>query len=487
MCSYHFAWNNTLKTPLFDQEKQYLFAHITTEKAPLAILWRDSTGNIVRANLEAARLFQYSQDELVGMNITDIDALYDAKMLHESWLELRRKGVRIFESIHKRRDGSLFPSAVMTVIFTFEEKQYSCTFIQDITERKEGEQKLRQALAELEEAKQQLTRENFYLKEEVDQSHKLREIVGTSKALKEVLLRIKQVAKTKATVLILGETGTGKELIARDIHELSGRRSKPLIKINCATLPANLIESELFGHEKGAFTGAVSAKSGKFELADQGTLFLDEIGEMPLELQAKLLRVLQEGEVERLGSEQTKQVDVRIIAATNRDLKKSVENGLFREDLYYRLNVFPIICPPLRNRKEDIPLLTEHFVRKFAAEIGRKIDHIPKGEIEKLISYHWPGNLRELQNIIERSVITSMDGVFRLESWFNPAMEQSAIHPGPLISLEENERTHILRALEATDWRVSGEKGAARILQINAQTLTSRMKKLGIHRRGIKQ
>ena len=473
-----------MKTPFFDLEKQYLFAHITTEKAPLGIIWRDSTGNIVRANLEIARLLQYSQNELVGMNITDIDAEYDAKMVHESWLELREKGVRIFESTHKRKDGTLFPSAVMTVIFTFDEKQYSCTFIQDITERKEAEQKLRVVLSELEEAKQQLTRENFYLKEEIDQSSKLREIIGNSSALKEVLLRIKQVAKTKATVLILGETGTGKELFARDIHEASGRRTKPMIKINCATLPANLIESELFGHEKGAFTGAISAKAGKFELADKGTLFLDEIGEMPLELQAKLLRVLQEGEFERLGSEQTKRVDVRIIAATNRDLKRSVENGVFREDLYYRLNVFPILCPPLRHRKEDIPLLTEHFVGKFAAEIGRKIDHIPKEEIEKLINHHWPGNLRELQNIVERSVITSVDGVFKLESWFNPAFEQPAAPPGSIISLEENERSHILRALETTNWRVSGEKGAALILRINAQTLTSRMKKLGIHRKG---
>ncbi len=350
----------------------------------------------------------------------------------------------------------------------------------DITEKKGTELKLHQTLAELEEAKQQLTIENVYLKEEIGQTYNSHNIVGSSPVLKDVLMRVRQVANTRATVLILGETGTGKELIARAIHESSDRQSRPLVKVNCATLPATLIESELFGHEKGAFTGATTSKAGRFELADKGTIFLDEIGEMPLDLQAKLLRVLQEGEFERLGSEQTKRVDVRIIAATNRDLHKLSANGEFRLDLYYRLNVFPIICPLLRKRKEDIPLLAEYFVKKFAGEIGRRIVEIPEEEIGKLISHHWPGNLREFQNIIESSVITSMDGVFRLESWFKPSGVPTAGSSGGIASMEENERSHIISALEATDCRVSGEKGAAKILDMNAQTLTSRIKKLGI-------
>jgi len=465
----------------FDQSVEHLFSHITTEKAPVGILWHDRAGNLVRWNQEAARLLGYPQDELSGLTVFDIDAVFDVKMLNELWDKVFSEGVAFFESTQKRKDGSLYPAELVTVMFTFDEQEYSCTFFLDVTKRKKAEQKLHQALAELEEAKQQLTRENVYLKEEIGQSYNSHNIIGDSKALNEVLVRVNQVAKTKATVLLLGETGTGKELIARAIHESSDRQSKPLVKVNCATLPATLIESELFGHEKGAFTGAITSKAGKFELADKGTLFLDEIGEMPLELQAKLLRVLQDGEFERLGSEQTKRVDVRIIAATNRELKKLSTVGKFREDLYYRLNVFLILCPPLRNRKEDIPLLLSYFVRKFAKEIGRKITVIPDEEIQKLISYDWPGNLREFQNIIESSVITSMNGVFTLETWFNPSGTQ-ATSSQTITSLEDNERAHIIRALEATEWKVSGEKGAAEILEMNPQTLTSRMKKLGIKR-----
>ncbi|MBE9535263.1 MAG: sigma 54-interacting transcriptional regulator [Proteobacteria bacterium] len=465
----------------FDQKTEHLFSHITTEKAPVGILWHDRMGNLVRWNREAACLLGYPQEGLSGLTVFDIDAVFDMKMLNELWDKVFTEGVSSFESTQKRKDGSLYPAELVTVIFTFDEQEYSCTFFRDVTERKKVEQKLHQTLAELEEAKQQLTQENVYLKEEIGQTYNSHNIIGASKALNEVLTRVNQVAKTKATVLLLGETGTGKELIARAIHESSDRQSKPLIKVNCATLPAGLIESELFGHEKGAFTGAITSKAGKFELADKGTLFLDEIGEMPLELQAKLLRVLQEGELERLGSEQTKRVDVRIIAATNRELKKLSATGKFREDLYYRLNVFLILCPPLRKRKEDIPQLLLYFVKKFASEIGRKITVIPDDEIQKLISYDWPGNLREFQNIIESSVITSMNGVFTLESWFNPPGTQ-ATSSKTITSLEDNERAHIIRALEATEWKVSGEKGAAGILEMNPQTLTSRMKKLGIKR-----
>jgi len=277
--------------------------------------------------------------------------------------------------------------------------------------------------------------------------------------------------------LILGETGTGKELLVRAVHNLSERRERPLVKVNCAALPANLIESELFGHDRGAFTGALSRKIGRFELANDGTIFLDEIGDLPLELQAKLLRVLQEGEFERLGSSSTIKVDVRIIAATNRELKKAVESGHFREDLYYRLNVFPIICLPLRERKEDIPLLVRYFSEKFGAKVGRQIESINPNVMDALIAYDWPGNVRELENIIERAVIISRNKL-ELGDWIPSRTKTLASKT--LFTLEENERQHILEALELTGWRVSGEKGAAKILGINPSTLDSRMRKLAI-------
>lgn len=466
----------------FEPEKQHRFAHITTEKAPFGILWHDWAGNFVRVNVEATRLLGYSREELVTKQVFDIDTIFNLQMMRDLWVKIHREGAHHFESIQRRKDGSVYPAELVTVIFTFDEKEYACTFFRDVTEKKGREKELRQALTELEEAKRQLTRENIYLKEELGQTYNSHQIIGESKVLKAVLQRVEQVAKTKASVLILGETGTGKELIARAIHDLSDRRSKSLVKVNCAALPATLIESELFGHEKGAFTGATAAKAGKFELADKGTIFLDEIGEMPLELQAKFLRVLQGGEFERLGSQRSQQVDVRVIAATNRNLESLINEGGFREDLYYRLNVFPIICPPLRNRKEDIPELADHFIKKYSSEIGRKIEIVPKEEIEKLVDYHWPGNLREFQNIIESSVITSMGGVFRLESSFNLSGKQSAAGSMAGGTLAEVERSHIVRVLDATGWRVSGDKGAARILGMNDQTLTSRMKKLGIRR-----
>jgi len=287
-----------------------------------------------------------------------------------------------------------------------------------------------------------------------------------------------QVASTNATVLILGETGTGKELFVRAIHSISNRKDRPIVKVNCAALPANLIESELFGHEKGAFTGALSRKIGRFELADDGTIFLDEIGDLPMELQVKLLRVLQEGEFERLGNTKTFKIDVRIIAATNRNLKQAIETGKFREDLYYRLNVFPIKIPPLRERKDDIPLLIKHFSDKFGKSVGKNIESVDQKVMDSLLDYDWPGNVRELENIIERAVIISKSRSLQLGDWVpsNTKIPSSK----SLVTLEENERTYILEALELTGGRVSGVKGAAMILGINASTLDSRMRKLGI-------
>jgi formate hydrogenlyase transcriptional activator len=319
---------------------------------------------------------------------------------------------------------------------------------------------------------------NLYLQEEVRAAHNSKELVGASPALSEVMKMVKCVAGTDATVLVTGETGTGKELIARLIHALSGRKDKALVKLDCTTIPANLAESELFGHEKGAFTGALSRKLGRFELADGGTLFLDEIGELPLDLQAKLLRMLQEGEFERVGGTRTLTANVRVVAATHRDLAELCRQGRFRTDLFYRLHVFPIAIPPLRERREDIPLLVRHFTQTYAAKLGKKITTIPERMIAALCGYAWPGNIRELEHIIERAVILTqgaeiafVDGFHQLDTSHEPSL---------FATLEEVERAHILQVLEATAWRISGERGAAQRLGLPPTTLRSRMEKLGI-------
>ena len=306
------------------------------------------------------------------------------------------------------------------------------------------------------------------------------QIIGNSPALELALEQVEQVAPTDSTVLIQGETGTGKELIARAIHNLSSRCGRPFIKLNCAAIPFDLLESELFGHEKGAFTGAIAQKVGRFELADKGTLFLDEVGDIPLALQPKLLRVLQEQEFERLGSGRTHQVDVRLVAATHRNLVDMVKRGEFRSDLYYRLNVFPVPLPPLRARREDIPALVEHFVDVYARRMGKQIEHIPPETISALVSYQWPGNIRELQNFIERSVIVSSGNVLLppLAS-LQSAVEAESLAP---ITLEDAERDHIRKTLEQTRWVVSGPNGAAARLGIKRSTLYFRMQKLGISR-----
>ncbi|MBT8380054.1 MAG: sigma 54-interacting transcriptional regulator [Ignavibacteria bacterium] len=349
-----------------------------------------------------------------------------------------------------------------------------------VAERTEAAQKLQSALAEVEVLKNRLHDENIYLQSEIKVEHNFENIISTSDKFNKVLGSVEQVASTDSTVLILGETGTGKELLARAIHSIGKRSNRPLVKVNCATLPENLIESELFGHEKGAFTGATSRKIGRFELAAAGTIFLDEIGELPLGLQTKLLRVLQEGEFERLGDPKTIQVDVRVIAATNRELEKEIKAGNFREDLFYRLNVFPIEIPPLRERKEDIPLLVKHFLKKYNAKAGKTVEIISKDTMEKLLSYPWPGNVRELENIIERAVITSTGNKIILGDWLSQAdLLQSKLK---ILPLEEMEKNYIIEVLETTQWKVSGEKGAAKVLDINPQTLVSRMKKLGIQK-----
>jgi transcriptional regulator with GAF, ATPase, and Fis domain len=337
-----------------------------------------------------------------------------------------------------------------------------------------------------------LTEQTAYLKEELRELHNFGEIIGQSQPVVDVLRDIKQVAPTDATVLILGETGTGKELVARAIHSTSRRSEQPFVKVNCAAIPANLIESEFFGHEKGAFTGATQKRDGRFTLADSGSIFLDEVGELPIDLQMKLLRVLQEGEFEPVGSSHTKKVDVRIIAATNRDLEASVENGEFREDLFYRLNVFPIQVPPLRERGTDIALLASAFAQRFAKKMGRSILPLTDTCTRRLESYDWPGNVRELENIIERAVITSCDGRLNLDRALpnaggrerHDAVPDADSPPRVRTAQEllEQERQNIILALEATHWRVAGEKGAAKMLGMNPSTLNSRMRALNVER-----
>ena len=350
----------------------------------------------------------------------------------------------------------------------------------DITSRKMAEVELRSAYTKIKQLKNRLEAETAYLQEEIKLDHNFESFVGKSVALKYVLYKVEQVAVADSTVLVFGETGTGKELVARAIHNNSLRKNRPLVKVNCATLPTHLIESELFGHEQGAFTGAQTRQRGRFEVADGTSIFLDEIGELPLGLQIKLLRVLEHGEFERLGSSRTVKVDVRVIAATNRDLEEDVRKGRFREDLFYRLNVFPITVPPLRHRAEDIALLALFFVERASKRLGKSIEQIPEGVVQKLQAYPWPGNVRELENVIERAVINSSGTKLRLaDDLAGPAPNPP---PFPLKSLQEIEKNHIQRVLQLTNWRIEGAKGAALILDMKPSTLRFRMRKLGIQK-----
>ena len=349
----------------------------------------------------------------------------------------------------------------------------SVGIVQNITDHKQAEKDLQ----EIEQLKKRLEKENLYLREEVKLLNKHADIVGKSNAIRNVLAQAEKVGPTDTTVLILGETGTGKERLAYAIHTMSTRKDRPLVMVNCASLPPTLIESELFGREKGAYTGSLTKMMGRFELADGATLFLDEIGDLPLELQSKLLRVIEQGQFERLGSTRTIQVDVRIIAATNSDLAMDVNEGRFRKDLYYRLNVFPITVPPLRERKEDIPSLVWSFVKQLEKSLGKQINSIPKQRMEDLMNYPWPGNIRELRNVIEHAMILSNTGVLDVEPPSCALQEQ----PGSY-TLHDMERKHILEVLESTGWRISGRNGASEILGMKRTTLQSRMKALDIHR-----
>jgi PAS domain S-box-containing protein len=409
----------------------------------------------------------------------------------------------------KRSDGSEFPVEATVSHAELDGRSLFTLILRDVDEREKAEKSLRD-----------LHLQNEYLREEIRAEHNFEEIVGQGPALRAALEQVRLVSATDVTVLILGETGTGKELVARAVHSSGRRKGKPLIKVNCAALPAGLIESELFGHEKGSFSGATDQRMGRFELAHGGTIFLDEIGDVPPAVQVRLLRVLQEHTFERVGGAKTIEVDVRVIAATNRDLVRAVADGTFREDLYYRLNVFPVELPPLRERLDDIPLLAHYFVRRFAAQIGRKVKHIPSEVVQRLCRYAWPGNIRELENVIERAVILSPGEVLVIgeevlpsasaaanHQDFHPisgshdarAGDSSRTHPRDAVhdpasdlagmlrerrgaTLEEIKRAHIIEVLRRTNWKIEGPGGAASLLEMNASTLRSRIKKLDIRR-----
>ncbi len=477
------------------QEQQEQMSRIVNSALD-AIISMDSQMNIVIMNPAAESIFQCQANQVAGQRIHQFLRPGCAKKLegivsHFDTLALDRNYLWITDGLMaKRLDESEFPAEGTLSRFEMNGKPYYTLILRDINQRLEAEKTINKLLDEAE-----------YLKEEIKDIHNFGEIIGRSQVLLDVLQDVQQVAVTDATVLILGETGTGKELFARAIHQNSRRQKKPFIKVNCAAIPAALIESEFFGHEQGAFTGATKKRDGRFTLADGGTIFLDEIGELPLDLQSKLLRVLQEGEFEPVGSSKTKKVDVRVIAATNRDLSKSVQEGEFREDLYYRLNVFPITLPPLRERGDDVILLATAFAQHFSKKNGLVIQPLTEDCIRCLKAYDWPGNIRELQNVIERAVITARNGklnftralpdvsnsVSKIPSKNDTASESIAESESsqPIRTMEEIqqlERENILRALEATHWRVSGENGAAQLLGMNPSTLSSRMKALQIKR-----
>jgi len=435
------------------------------------------------ANRKCCDVLGYPEGEIVGRNWFDFfipEGIRDR--IRETFGRLIRgdiEPVEYYENPVLTKSGEERIIAWRNTVIRDSSGEITATLSsgEDITERKKAEVELQAAFSEIRQLKEQLEADNILLRGEVEMARGHETVVGQSSALKSVMGRAERVAATDSTVLILGETGTGKELIARAIHDLSARRERPFVAVNCAAVPSTLVESELFGREKGAYTGALTKQIGRFEAADGSTVFLDEVAELSAEAQAKLLRVLEEGQFERLGSTETIKVDIRLIAATNRDLAKAVEESGFRSDLYYRLNVFPISVPPLRERREDIPSLVWHFVNEFNSRMGRRVENISQRTMGNLQSYSWPGNIRELRNVIEHAMILTTDSTLRIQ------MPEAIAAAAPEFqTLEESQRRHIRAVLDQTGWRVRGRNGAAEILGLKPSTLESKMAKLGIRR-----
>lgn len=464
---------------------------LALECFPNAAIVSGEDGKIVLLNSGAAEMFGYNPEELSGKWIGQIIPAYSGGA------EQPEKGMSYYGSRFGglgtplelwgvRQDGATIQIEITQSPIRVNGGSLTLSAITDVTDRQLSEKNLIEMNVQLLDAnetirklKEQLEEENIQLKQEVGLRGNHLEVIGQSEAILRVLINAELVAATDSAVLLLGETGTGKELIARAIHRNSRRADRPMVNVNCAALPATLVENELFGRERGAYTGALTREVGRFELADRSTIFLDEIGELPLELQAKLLRVLQEGEFERLGSSKTLHVDVRVIAATSKDLQAAVREGTFREDLYYRLNVFPIRVPPLRERRDDIPMLTWHFLRELGQRMGRDVEAVRAGTMKALQGYPWPGNVRELRNVIERNLIIHPGRVFEAE-----LPEATCVIAAMLgTTIEEVERNHITQELERSSWRVRGLGGAAEALGLKPTTLEARMKKLGIVRK----
>lgn len=474
----------------FGAERSFIFdLNRETDKAELAYFY-SAAGNPFGKDIALSRFPEYVQRIKDGKDVIIDDASALPEEMRKDRDSLEKVGIKSLLVLPLTLENDVVGGMTMGRIY--EQRNWSD---QDVIEvrvlaelftsfmlRVKSRRELDQALQDLKHATERLEAENVYLREEVELSHGFDDIIGKSPAVLRSLQQVEQVAPTKATVLVFGETGTGKELIARALHELSDRKDRPLVKVNCAALPANLVESELFGYEKGAFTGAETAKRGRFDLADESTLFLDEIGEIPIELQAKLLRVLQEGEFERLGGSETVKVDVRLVVATNRDLAEAVAEGSFRSDLYYRINTFPIMLPSLRDRGDDIQLLAEHFVRLHSPRLGRDIEEISAEMIRQLREYAWPGNVRELEGIVQRALISSQGPVLTLAEPLIKEADPPRIIGTTIADLKLVERDHIVSVLESTNWKISGHSGAASQLGIPPSTLRSKMKKLSIER-----